>query len=222
MYATLQSDILRPTLVPARNHAIHPVVALAVIPNQVRAGHVFERPAVAMFDGLIESRDGIVEPQTRWEREIILLRKECKDSGGGQILVTRVILRTRDEYMRAAHASLSPKCFTDQQLRILETLPDWLWVCELTMPPIYTTNTMKLGEVVFDARDAKVVSALELEDAGDNSPGGATDPISVDDALMGAAVLIWFDGIWSSRGNTGGSDWPMKGLSPLLRTEQIS
>jgi hypothetical protein len=210
MYATVHSDVLRPTLIPAKNHSIHPVVALALIPKKLAAGHLYERIAAEMLIELIRNRESEKTKPTRWEGEIRLLFNQ----NIRPILVARVVLKTRVDYLTTLYKTHAGENFTETQRAALAQLPELLWVCELTLPPIYTTNIKKFGEVLFDACEAAVTTAMEQDDAGSTHPSPA---MGVDDAVAAATVLLWFDGIWSSRSGKGGSDWPIKGLVPLLR-----
>ena len=67
--------------------------------------------------------------------------------------VLRAILIRRDEYLdhlRAGRAH-DGTSLTAEQIALLENLPDWFWMVEVSLPQLYTGNRSKLGEVLISA-----------------------------------------------------------------------
>jgi hypothetical protein len=213
MYATIQGDILRPFMLPAKNPWIHPILAVAIIPNEIAIpAHGFEAPAVAILRDFLKARRDIRQKTTPgerpkatpWEEELEEMFDESLNASiPAPVLVTRVTIRRKLEYQKLLESlRLQSKTFTAIQLQEVDALPEVLAVCELTLPFLYSTRVLKLGEVVFDMCPAEKIDYLQ-------EPGGK---------IAQTAKLMWFDGLWQTE-KKGGADWPISGTIAMYRDE---
>jgi hypothetical protein len=207
MYATLQTELLRSILVPSKNPMLHTILAFAVVPVGVRyPGLWAEYVGVSLLKKVLAEVRPDSAPR-KWVRE---LKRGYPDYDNH--VVCRPMLMSSDEYRRQLGRAVDfvnerdgagdggPAALTQAQAGRLATLPAWVWICEISVPLLYTCNVKKLGEVVVDA-------TVGL--------GGTAD------APWKAARLVWFDGLWADDEVTDQveRDWPVHGLVPLYKLD---
>lgn len=212
-FCTIQSDILRTIFIPARNPQIHPVLALAVIPKDIQlTGHALEPISVDVISLMLNGRKNS-ESLGRWEAELHLIIKEKPLN---PIFVTRVTLQDRDVYRAHLYKNLNGP-LTSSQHQQLQELPDKIWVCEVTLPSLYTANAKKFGEVIYAAKQEER-HGLQPEAPYKAGTKPVNDIETEDQRILECLLFAWFDVFWSSRTNPkfGGADWPMYGLAKLI------
>lgn len=183
MYVTLPSDMVRNFIVPTKNPNLHVIWAICIVPKVVTVmGYDAERLAMFIAKKILKETE--IKPSNRW------LDRLKKGS-----LVCRTLLQSRDEYSKFL-ADQSPQGLSPKQKQYLNSLSEYLWVSEVTLPNIYTGNKHKLGDVVIGAE----ATEKELVD-GDNF------------------ALAWFPG-FIKLGFTQSEPWGIDTHVPLIRNAQ--
>jgi hypothetical protein len=67
--------------------------------------------------------------------------------------VLRTVLIERVRYLEHLRASRAHdgSSLSDQEIGLLNELPEWFWMVEISLPQLYTGNRSKLGEVLINA-----------------------------------------------------------------------
>ena len=137
MYGTLPSDAIRNFLVPSKNPNQHVSMAISILPREVSIrGNSAEQLAIEKTHQLV----GKVELETS---NIWLARLRT------QRLVCRTHLQKRGQYISFIQEHVPE--LTEEQHVVLSSLPEYVWVSELSLPNIFTGNKHKLGDVVIRA-----------------------------------------------------------------------
>jgi len=186
MYETLQADAVRNILVPSKNTSLHAVFAMGVTPKVTVAGLTAETVAMITVQHLLknESKGGY------WFKKL-----------HGQNLVARTLVQTREDYRNHLKSILdSASVSSITHLRHLDLLSDSIWVTEITLPHLYTSNGRKLGDVVIQA------------DVAAKAP-----PETAFDAVQ----FVWLPGAFSREGRTLIFDWPIIDHVPLIERTNV-
>jgi hypothetical protein len=81
--------------------------------------------------------------------------------------VTRPILISRSRYqehLRASEGHDGTK-LTDQEVSLTDSLPDWFWMVEFSLPSLFTGNRSKLGEVIIRSQVGTATKDFDLIEA---------------------------------------------------------
>jgi len=144
MYSTLPTDAIRNFIVPTKNPNRHASIAVSIVPDKVSLpGYNAEQFAIGKAALLINSV-GLKTPNIWHER---LKEKNLKERN--QNLVCRTLLQTKGGYVDFIGKHVSN--FTPEQQKCFDSLPDHIWVSEISLPNVYTANKHKLGDVVLRA-----------------------------------------------------------------------
>lgn len=139
MYSTLPSGSIRNFIVPTKNPNQHVSMAMSIVPKCViLPGYYAEQLAMLRAYSLI---DGVkLSPPNIWLDRM---------KGKKQNLVCRTLLQTKEKYLN--HINNYVANFTVKQQNCFDSLPDYIWVSEVSLPNIFTGNKHKLGDVVICA-----------------------------------------------------------------------
>ena len=142
MYTTLPTDAagLHSEQLPGRPN-LRPVEAVAFKPEGVNLSSRLAEGLSARFAGDILRHESELT-QCRWFERMKL-----------RPLVHRLQLYTGEAYRRHIEGLLPERYLdTDNELAEgLKRIPDLVWVCEFSLPNVYTANKAKLGDLVIDA-----------------------------------------------------------------------
>lgn len=185
MYSTLPTDAIRNFLVPTKNPNRHASMAISIVPDKVTIpGHYAEQFAVDMATKLI---NGIgLQTPNRWH-----------DRLKGRNLVCRTLLQTKSEYVDFINNHVNG--LTPEQQSCLDSLSEYIWVSEISLPNIYTANKRKLGDVVLRA------DATPQEHSSGES-----------------LALAWFPGFVNIGSRLNISTWGITTHVPLIRNTEDS
>lgn len=185
MYSTLPTDAIRNFLVPTKNPNRHASMAISIVPDKVTIpGHYAEQFAVDMATKLI---NGIgLQTPNRWH-----------DRLKGRNLVCRTLLQTKSEYVDFINNHVTG--LTPEQQSCLDSLSEYIWVSEISLPNIYTANKRKLGDVVLRA------DATPQEHSSGES-----------------LALAWFPGFINIGSRLSISTWGITTHVPLIRNTEDS
>jgi hypothetical protein len=137
MYSTLPTDAVRNFIVPTKNPNRHVSMAVSIVPDNVTVpGYAAEQFAVEKATKLINTV-GLQAPN-KWH-----------DRLKGKNLVCRTLLQNKSEYANFIKAQVSS--LTLEQQSCLDSLSEYVWVSEISLPNVYTANKHKLGDVVLRA-----------------------------------------------------------------------
>lgn len=183
---------------------LHASFALAIVPAGVtfwgyRAEQMAAQLVQKLLRQLIELSPGFPARaaagplSNRWLHRLCLNRRKEDDRQFCEKLVCRTLLQTRGQYLAF---------FKQHQLGTVEEcaflrreLPARFWVTELTIPPLYTANRHKLGDVVVRCDGA-------------------------DEMDEGRICFVWLPGHYLFQGQL--KDWSIAGHVPLLRTSDVA
>lgn len=193
MHSTLPTDAIRNFIVPTKNPNRHVSMAISIVPDNVTLpGYTAEQFAVDVATKLINSI-GLKKPNIWHER---LKEKNLKKRK--QSLVCRTLLQKKCDYVNSIKAYVQN--LTPEQQSCLDSLPDYMWVSEISLPNVYTANKHKLGDVVLRADATR------------------------DECMVGKSlVLAWFPGfvqIGGPRFNI--QAWDIQTHVPLIRNAEDS
>ena len=156
MYVTLPSDMVRNLIVPTKNPSLHAVAAFGIIPKGVTVpGYRAEQECVRFAKTQIAKMKGLVEkagdPLLPENARVWLDRLQ------GDNIVCRTLLQNKREYLnyiKSLEHESGGKVTAEQQ-KSFQSLPEYVWVSEISLPDIYNGNKAKLGDVVIDASASK-------------------------------------------------------------------
>ncbi|MFH1097394.1 MAG: hypothetical protein ABH886_09200 [Candidatus Desantisbacteria bacterium] len=186
-YVTLPTDMIRNFIVPTKNPNLHASYAIGIVPKDViLSGYKAEQVATGIAHDIICS--SALDPAGEWLTRM-------RESGNN--LVCRTLLVSKSTYQEKLDALLGDNLATlpiDIRNEI-DSLPDFFWVSEFSLPHIYTTNKHKLGDVLISA------DAL-------NDPSNALD----------AFLFAWFPGYFISSSDLQPKKWHLIDHVQLLRS----
>jgi hypothetical protein len=143
MYLTLPSDMLRNMLVPNKNPNLHAAMALAIIPKEVqlhgRAAQWRSFMAAHTFLSYLSSTN-----TNPWINRLQSYHEQGE-------LVLRTLLVKRSEYVRHLEEVVNKigVKISEAQYRFLESIPEYLWLSEISVPHVFTGNKGKLGDILI-------------------------------------------------------------------------
>jgi hypothetical protein len=186
MCQTLQSDVIRNIIVPSKNASLHAAVAMAITPADILCpGPSAEHIAVPAARNALAK----IKSQKKWFKR--LLDQDAH-------LVARTLCVARSEYV--AWALATAKEIPIEIERRLQSLPAHLWVTELTLPALYTSNGKKLGDIVIDA----TVNPEEAKKKG---------------KLNSLIKMYWLPGVIQFGPDSNPYQWPVEGPVYMLHAE---
>ena len=185
MYSTLPTDAIRNYLVPAKNPNRHASMAVSIVPEDVTMpGYIAEQFAVDKATKLINTVR--LQVPNVWHERL----REKSDG-----LVCRTLLQTKRNYTSFVkhHAAQ----LTAEQQSCFDSLSEYVWVSEVSLPDIYTANKHKLGDVVLRA------DATRQESSAGRS-----------------LALAWFPGFIQIGCHPNVSPWAIGTHVPLIRSTE--
>jgi hypothetical protein len=191
MYSTLPSDAVRNFIVPTKNPNRHVSMAISILPEKVVLwGYFAEQLAISFAKRLISSVS--IDPPNNW-----LNRMKHRLTNQKEGLVCRTLLQKGKDYHSYINEYIRNP--TPKQKACLDSLPDFVWVSEISIPNIYTVNKHKLGDVVIRANATR-----KEHTKGEN------------------LVLAWFPGFVQIGHKRDIQPWGITNHIPLIRTEERS
>jgi hypothetical protein len=188
MYSTLPTDAIRHVKLPKKKAikpSRHVCMAISIVPDKVSlTGYAAEQFSIYKADQLVNNV--AFQTSNKWH-----------DRLKGKNLVCRTLLQTKNEYLTSIYQHTSN--FTQAQQECLNSLPDRIWVSEISLPNIYTANKHKLGDVV-----------LRTDMTGEEYLAGKS------------LAMAWFPGFIQLGNQLNIETWDIKTHVPLIRHAEDS
>lgn len=152
MYSCLPVDSLRRTTLPKYDTSFRAFYTIAIKPKEVKASPlVAEISAVQVLTNILQNTPLQNGSNSLWINELLLSSKRHSMAP----LTARTSLVSKGEY----HKNLAFKDFegnefsaTDKAL-MMSLLPNTFWLCEITLPDLYTANKTKLVDVIINCEN---------------------------------------------------------------------
>jgi hypothetical protein len=180
MYSTMPTDSVRNFIVPSKNPNQHVGMAIVIVPQKIELpGYNAEQSSVLVAGRLVNS---------------VKLKKECQwlNRMKGRPLVCRTILQSKEQYKSYIQKYASGMGSNPKQC--IDSLPEYIWVTEVSLPNILTGNKDKLGDVLLNAASIK------------------------EECLNGKALaMAWFPGFVQLGSQLNIETWPIETHVPLIR-----
>ena len=145
---SIPTDSLKSVLLPAHNAGLHACIAIAIVPKGVSFScYKAETIAAGTAQMLLEGVAGISGlPKNRWRKRLCDNFRDQESGSHCERMICRTILQSRSDYI--GHFSEHCLCSSAELEFLRAALPVRFWVTELSIPPIYTANRHKLGDVI--------------------------------------------------------------------------
>jgi len=154
MYVDLPSDMLRNVIVPRRNPRVHAGHAMGILPEPLElSGFQAEQFAVDVAKFTIEKiyndKRALNNLSTRASFWIKILHEAVNLFTHSSRLVFRTFCTKKNDYIEYLRRVCNNSNIFSKYMMYLNTLPDRLWISEISLPDIYVANHDKLGDVVL-------------------------------------------------------------------------
>jgi hypothetical protein len=141
MYGTLPTESLRNFIVPTKNPNQHVSMAISIVPRDV-ALPGYHAEQLAMYKAKYLINNVSLKQPRKWH-----------DRMKGKDIVCRTLLLTKNVYLEFIRSHNDK--ITEEQEKCLDSLPEYVWVSEVSLPNIFTGNKHKLGDVVIRANTTR-------------------------------------------------------------------
>ena len=137
MHNALPTDMMRNMIVPNKNSNLHAVMVFSIMPQEVKiSGYEAEQYSVILAKNIIPKQ--WTEPESHWMNRL----REKK-------YVCRTHLQKKDNYVK--YLNEHNRSITNEQQQFLSKIPTFVWISEITLPHLFTSNKHKLGDIVVNA-----------------------------------------------------------------------
>lgn len=188
---TLPSDMIRNTVIPRKNPSLHVTSVFSILPKKVTlAGYKSQKIAMDIASKLIK-KTHLPNKKEYWLDQLKKMQEKKR-------LVCRTILKERKEYYSYIETMSEENLLTPtkKQMQYFESLPEYIWITEISIPNLYTGNKHKLGDVL--------INAAATEQEAEN---------------YDCFILAWFPGFIRYGIERKFEPWNVDHHIPLIRTE---
>ena len=205
MYRTLPTNELHHVIMPQFNANIHPSMAITFVPQQVTGRPIESEVAAFIFIKLFVSHVLKIHPgirQLKWFGELV--RTNTFNEKVQTKLTFRTFWSTSKHYLEhleKVEDRDGNRLGQSTIKKIKGTLPDLVWVTEISLPNLYCGNKAKLGDVLVD-----------IGFTGENP--------SVKDVLR-AVKFSWLPGVSVIGKRHSLYTWPLVSYIPLQRSAYV-